>query len=167
MTEKPRLKFVGNRTKQKGKEHREKLFAELLAGESEDTKAKIRHINKLLDIREDDAMWLCMLVISRCHLSVSPLSELAKELQDNLKDFKSAVYDVRRESDRLAHLLQRKLGGIQQLPLSRAMWACGAAACIGMVSGITVMGGLFLFALHNDCNFKTLECPKLHLKSQS
>lgn len=166
MTEKPKLKAVGNKAKQKGREHREKVFADLLAGESEDTKAKIRHINELLDIREDDSMWLCMLVISRCHLSVTPLSELAKELQRNLRDFKASVYDVRRESDRLAHLLQRKLGGIQQLPLSRAMWACAIAAFIGMVSGIGIMSGLFIFALHNDCNFKTLECPKLHLNSE-
>ncbi|HHP7243747.1 MAG TPA: hypothetical protein ACFE0H_03590, partial [Elainellaceae cyanobacterium] len=151
--------------KQDGRDYRSEIYAEILANESEETKAKILRIAQLLDIRDDDAMWFCILVVTHCRLSVAPLPELAEALQANLRDFKASVYDVRRETDKVAHLLQRKLGGIQQMPVSRAVWTCALAGFFGTVLGITAMGGLLLFAVHNDCNLETFECPKPHIKS--
>jgi hypothetical protein len=152
--------------REQGLEINERYWDKYFAHLDEATKARIIALLKELNLSPKDPVWPILFSLTECRFSIAVLPELRNELVQNMTDFKASVYDVRREADRLSHLLQRKLGGIQQLPLSRAMWACGVAAFIGMVSGIAVMGGLFLFALHNDCNFETLDCPKLHLKSE-
>lgn len=162
MKEKPLKKT----NREQGLDANEHYYEEFLADLDEGNKARKIALIKKHKLSPKDPIWPFLFYVDDCHKNIAELPKLRDELFQNMTDFKSTVYDVRRETDRLSHLLQRKLGGIQQLPLSRAMWACGAAACIGMVSGIAVMGGLFLFALHNDCNFETLECPKLHLKSE-
>ncbi|MGB3494726.1 MAG: hypothetical protein WBA57_18505 [Elainellaceae cyanobacterium] len=118
-----------------------------------------------LKIAPNDPMGPLLKVILQCSDNMGTLPKLSDEVKDNLRDFKASVYDVRRETDKVAHLLQRKLGGIHQMPISRAMWACALTGFFGALLGITAMGGLVLFAVKHDCNLETLQCPKLHIPS--
>lgn len=159
---------------------RKAVFDGLIAQESAETKSKLLQIAKDLKIRADDPMWLCIVVVSHCRLSVAPLPELIEELKDSTQDFKATVYeelkesirdfkatayDVQRESARVAHLLQRNAHGIQ-LPLSRAMWSMFGAGLVGVIVGVSVAIGFNLFATRYDCTLDTAQCEKLRLKEQ-
>jgi len=141
---------------------REDFIRERINRLSDEKQKRIYHELERFGISLKDPSCLFLTLILECDDNMSRLPEMSDDVQTGLRDFKATVYDIQRQGDRIAHLLQRHHHDIQ-LPLSRAMWATGIAGLVGMVAGAILVSIFLIFTVQAECSAKTGQCEKLLL----